>query len=153
MVADLCPKPLVRELLSEPGAMRRAVSELIAELTRRGHSRPALTQLELVLAEALNNVVEHAYAGHPQGWIRIAIRGSETAFDVEIRDQGREMPVGRLPAAELPDMSGPVTDLPEGGFGCFLVRALTEDLTYQRIAGRNTLRFQMPAVESATGAP
>ena len=34
-------------------------------------------------------------------------------------------------------------DLPEGGFGWFLIRELTHDLTYRRDGSRNHLSFRM----------
>ena len=52
------------------------------------------------------------------------------------------MPDHTLPMG-LPQPIGVDKDLPEGGFGWFLIRSLTENLTYRRIDARNHLSFQL----------
>ena len=49
--------------------------------------------------------------------------------------QVEELPDGRLAAA------AEIQDLPEGGFGWYLIRTLTTDLTYLREGICNTLSF------------
>jgi serine/threonine-protein kinase RsbW len=99
---------------------------------------------ELVLAEVLNNVAEHAYAGDT-GPVEVSLSPGTAGIDCLIIDQGVEMPGGQLPTGQLP--GGPDTsldDLPEGGFGWHLIRTLTHDLAYARTAGCNRLRFTLP---------
>ena len=54
------------------------------------------------------------------------------------------MPTG-LPALGQPSPLVMGEDLPEGGFGWFLIRTLTLDLEYERDGGFNKLRFVVPA--------
>jgi len=113
-------------------------------------SSPGLAELaeedrgtaELLLAEALNNVVEHAYARWP-GDIRLTLARQGTGLAVCICDQGLPMPGATPPKGELPSI-GALADLPEGGFGWFLIRSLAQELTYHRHADRNELRFYIP---------
>ena len=53
------------------------------------------------------------------------------------------MPDGGPPKGHPAELGVDMQDLPEGGFGWFLIRTLTTDLRYRREAGRNRLSFQM----------
>ncbi|WP_240790247.1 ATP-binding protein [Rhodobacter sp. SY28-1] len=96
---------------------------------------------ELVLAEVLNNVAEHAYA-EAGGKVEIRLDGDPRGLRCLVVDEGREMPGGQLPEGRLP--CGPyvaLDDLPEGGFGWHLIRSLCADLAYARVDGQNRLAF------------
>lgn len=98
---------------------------------------------EIVVAEVLNNIVEHAYASAP-GPIRlwVALEPGQLCFRIE--DEGRPMPDRQLPGGILPAPD----DLAEGGFGWHLIRALATDLQYDRRGPVNCLRFRLPAEQS-----
>lgn len=125
-----------------PGSVRDGLAVLLQS--------PALASLreedrgtaELLLAEALNNVVEHAYARWP-GDIRVSLRPEGTHIQVRITDQGLPMPGGAPPRGTLPEIEAQ-EDLPEGGFGWFLIRSLSEDLSYLRLGDSNALSFRIP---------
>ncbi|MGL4238559.1 ATP-binding protein [Tabrizicola sp.] len=99
---------------------------------------------ELVLAEVLNNVAEHAYA-QSTGAVEVSLSPWTDGLACLVLDHGVEMPGGMLPQGGLP--GGPDTaleDLPEGGFGWHLIRTLTRELTYARAGGCNRLSFILP---------
>lgn len=96
---------------------------------------------EIVLAEVLNNIVEHAYGGDC-GQIQISVTRKAGFLEICIIDAGRPMPGLKLPKGELvPLFDG--QDPPEGGFGWFLIRTLTQDLQYQRVRDQNILQFRL----------
>ena len=98
---------------------------------------------QLVLAEVLNNVAEHAY-GEAGGKVEIRLWLDRDALHCRVVDEGREMPGGQLPEGRLPD--GPrvaLDDLPEGGFGWHLIRSLCAELCYARVDGENRLAFAL----------
>jgi serine/threonine-protein kinase RsbW len=100
--------------------------------------------VELVLAEVLNNVAEHAYCGGP-GEVEVALWPRPSGLACEVVDTGAAMPQGRTPSGRLASGAGlPLADQPEGGFGWHLIRSLTCDLAYDRSDGRNRLRFVIP---------
>ncbi|MDZ7905785.1 MAG: ATP-binding protein [Cypionkella sp.] len=103
---------------------------------------------EIVMAEALNNIVEHAYAAGA-GAIEISVDLGETGLNCTIADYGTPMPGHSLPQG-APHALNDMDDLPEGGFGWFLIRTLAQDLQYSRIRDQNFLRFRLPAHELAT---
>ena len=68
--------------------VRRAVQTAVTGLDADGVPGPALGSAEIVLAEALNNVAEHAYPEGFEGDIRLIIRRRGNSLMVEIRDKG-----------------------------------------------------------------
>jgi len=98
----------------------------------------------IVLAEVRNNVVEHAYADHGRGIVEVQVEHMAEHLAFRIIDDGRPMPGGEIPAGHAHDLEVAAADLPEGGFGWFLIRELTEDLHYTRWGSRNELSFRIP---------
>ncbi len=122
-------------------SVRRALRSVTEELRRFELTPDTVQKAELVLAEVLNNVVEHSYADNRDGKIELRIFRADGTLACEVCDQGIPMP-GGIPAVSgkpwvrcLPD------DLPEGGFGWPLICSLAENLRYSRCAGCNRLTF------------
>lgn len=99
--------------------------------------------LELVVAEIFNNIVEHAYKKPSTGLIETQMNYSKGQLQCEIVDTGCPMPNGTLPQGMQKSLDCDIADLPEGGFGWFLIRQLTSHLNYDRAAGHNILTFQL----------
>ena len=104
--------------------------------------------VELVLGEVLNNVVEHAYGPDASGEIILECMPEEGALQFCVRDCGRALPGLRLPVGRAPDLNRPLADLPEGGFGWFLVQSLAVALTYRRDSEGNVLKFGIPLTQT-----
>ncbi len=100
-----------------------------------------LGTIELVWAEALNNIAEHAYAGTAPGPVEIKATITDGRISADIRDHGHPLPGLSLPPGRLPDSDGPIDTLPEGGFGWFLIKDLCETVDYRRVAGENHLHL------------
>lgn len=98
---------------------------------------------ETVLAEVLNNIVEHAYADGGAGDIAVSFARDDDGLDVVVTDGGAPMPGGRLPEPRKSALDVALDDLPEGGFGWAVIRDLTTRLDYQRCGGVNRLRFRV----------
>ena len=126
-------------------AVRAALRAALARFVRQVSAEEAGT-LELVLAEVLNNIVEHAFAEGGPGRIELTITRDALGLTCRVADDGAPMPGGMLPAGRLPSNAVAVDDLPEGGFGWFLIRDLTRELSYVRDGGRNLLMFRLPLV-------
>lgn len=124
-------------------AVRVALRGALARFVRQVSAEEAGT-LELVLAEVLNNIVEHAFAEAGPGRIELTITRVSLGLACRVVDDGAPMPGGMLPAGRLPSNSVALEDLPEGGFGWFLIRDLTRELSYVRDGGRNLLMFRLP---------
>ncbi len=122
-------------------AVREALEQASERLVLAGASVECRSRLELVLAEVLNNVVEHAYCETSVGLIELKIWSTVDGLACEVEDYGRPMPDGVLPSGKPAVLECLRDDLPEGGFGWLLIRELANELGYRRERGCNRLRF------------
>jgi serine/threonine-protein kinase RsbW len=136
-------QPMQLTIASDPIAVRDALTTLLAGPEVQFLGATMRGTAEIVLAEVLNNIVEHAYA-EDCGEISVHLRQQSTGVQVIISDQGRPFPQDSLPQGTLPQIDSP-DDLPEGGFGWFLIRTLVQDLTYNRKEAHNHLSFFLSA--------
>jgi serine/threonine-protein kinase RsbW len=124
--------------------VRRGLRQLIDGLAPLGLGPEERSTIELVIAEALNNVVEHAYPDPASaGEITIRCRHRADGLHVTITDRGRPMPDCRAPLGQPPRMDVALPDLPEGGFGWLLIRDLARDVSYLREGHRNRLELRL----------
>lgn len=106
---------------------------------------------ELVLTEVLNNVVEHAMTKTGSGQISTKIDIGTEALWCCVTDAGKPMPRGGIPSGRAVGPEKAINDLPEGGFGWLLIRALTTDLRYHRSTSQNQLAFSIPLENRLAG--
>lgn len=133
---------------AEPASVRAALRCVTASPPVVDLAPDLRSTVELVLAEVLNNVAEHAYADL-EGHVAVTVALHPGALWCEVVDEGASMPGGFLPEGRLPQTDLPGTDLPEGGFGWHLIRSMTRDLQYRRRRGTNRLNFLIPLVADA----
>jgi serine/threonine-protein kinase RsbW len=125
-------------------AVRAALERLFSALPAGLLDDDARASAEIVITEVLNNIVEHAYADGP-GEIDLTIRPAPDGLHCMVTDHGCPLPDGGLPGDSLPaDDDGP----PEGGFGWFLIRSLSQDVRYHRDCGINRLTFRLPVASA-----
>ena len=128
-------------ITSDPLAVRAGLANLLASPLLGALNDAARGTAEIVLAEVLNNIVEHAYADI-SGDIQITLCNRAGGIVVDIHDQGHPFPQERLPQGTLPETC-PTNGLPEGGFGWFLIRQLCYDITHERHKGKNHLYLKI----------
>jgi len=126
-------------------AVRRALAGLRDAWRRQGLDDNLCATAEIVLAEVLNNAVEHAQYGRPDGKIDLAVLARFGGLCFHVHDDGRPMPGRKLPPGRVTKIRPVLQDLPEGGFGWQMIRTLTRDLTYRRENGWNHLTFRVDA--------
>lgn len=124
-------------------AVREALTAVLSGLDFLSLDLEESGAVELVLAEVLNNVVEHAYGDETPGWIEVGCAHRPNGLHFLVRDEGRPLPDGILPIGQRPDISDVVDALPEGGFGWFLIQDLAKDVQYRRHDGLNLLSFRI----------
>ncbi|MBB3994352.1 serine/threonine-protein kinase RsbW [Sulfitobacter undariae] len=125
-------------------AVCNAISQTAAQLAILGLSEDEMITIQLVLAEALNNIIEHAlpYVGKPTG-IRIKADYNACGLDLVITDEGAPMRNHALPNPPAPDINVDIAMMPEGGFGWFMIRSLVQDVSYRRKDGLNHLTLRL----------
>lgn len=132
---------------SGANSVRDALQDIRSALSPLSLDGDELGTIEIVLAEALNNVVEHAYPeGDPAGPIALECNQHVNGLHFTLRDKGRPMPDGQIPMGQQADLDVEIPDLPEGGFGWFLIQDLAKDLDYRRIDDQNVLGLRVAVV-------
>ncbi|WP_372884297.1 ATP-binding protein [Shimia sp.] len=131
--------------------VRLALAHVVDRLASAGADRDFRGRAEIVLAEALNNVVEHALHGQACLWVEIRARKGDAGWHFLICDPGRPMPDGLLPQRRLPAVDAELAELPEGGFGWAMIRLLASAIEYSRRSGQNRLGFLIPHAASGPG--
>jgi serine/threonine-protein kinase RsbW len=101
--------------------------------------------IELALAEALTNIVEHGYGHDSLDPVRLRLVERPDALQIDIWDRGQPIPDGRLENTDVhttflfdpTDLDG----LPEGGMGLALIKSAFHDVRYGSRDGVNRLRL------------
>lgn len=131
-------------------AVRQALHDWRRWIESMNASSDLVSRAEIVLAEVLNNITEHGYAGQDGAAVPVALRCriSAQGLHVSVVDQGRPAPADLGRKACLPPASpaaNGIDSLPEGGFGWFLIRELTCNLHLESDEDGNRLCFVVPA--------
>ncbi|MEM8592686.1 MAG: ATP-binding protein [Pseudomonadota bacterium] len=129
--------------LSDAFAVRSSLEALMDDMEGRDYLPEERGTVELVLAEVLNNVAEHAYEEKGDGKIALDMAYITGGISIELEDYGKPMPGGKTPLAMQANLDVDIEDLPEGGFGWFLIGELAKDLVYERRGEANHLSFRM----------
>ncbi len=91
--------------------------------------------VQIALAEALNNVSEHGYAKSDPGAVALRVAQQADRLEICLTDWGRSFPNSTMPEGISPAPES----LCEGGYGWFLIRALASEIRYLRTDGQNRL--------------
>jgi serine/threonine-protein kinase RsbW len=132
--------PAQHKYLSILGACLTALLERVEEPVAGSHENGSASSLAYSIAlaahEVCTNVVEHAYAGTPNGRIRLMIEWEEASrrLVVDIHDTGLAFDPAQIPAPDLSD--GQVH-----GYGLFLVYQLTHEASYHTTPEGNYWRL------------
>ncbi|MEO0486542.1 MAG: ATP-binding protein [Pseudomonadota bacterium] len=135
--------------LSDTFEVRHSLQALMTDMQGRDYLPEERGTVELVLAEVLNNVAEHAYEESGEGRIELDMAYTASGIEIALLDFGKPMPDGQTPLGMPANLNVEVDDLPEGGFGWFLIGELAKDMTYERRGDANHLSFRMTLGEDA----
>lgn len=121
---------------SEFSEVKHAAQALHKFGEEHGLPNDLVGQLELMLVEAINNVIEHAYSNQSGHEIELTMDKSDDAIYLAIYDQGIAPPdeIQQAPS-DMPDEFS----LPEGGWGLGLIHALADEVSYSRVNNKNKL--------------
>src|SRR5690625_151409 len=106
------------------GVIRLSVSGVA---NRMGFNYEEIEDLKVAVAEAVTNVVEHAYKDNESGEVTVGIGVYEKRLEIMVADRG-----GSFDLKEVKSKIGPyhasdrVETLQEGGLGLFLINALMD---------------------------
>lgn len=121
--------------------IRDTLLHLRGNFEAQGLSAAIIGRLESVFAELFNNISKHAYGVETEGLIVVSLSCSPEKLIAEVKDKGSPMPGGILPDGALPDLNVDLADLPEGGFGWYIIKSQADDLNYVRADNENRTRL------------
>lgn len=124
-----------------PFAVREALAKVTQWLATTGCDADCIGNVELALAEAMNNIVEHACADLEDAQIKLRACRQPDSLNVWLFDPGRAMIDPPAPA-QVPVPDGPDAALPEGGFGWMLLHSLAESVSLRRRLQINRLHLR-----------
>lgn len=101
-----------------------------------GLSPELVFNLNLVLEEAVSNVILYAYPKEEHQTISLIARKKDNQLIFVLTDSGKEFDPTQVPDA---DITLSAEDRPIGGLGIFLIRQIMNTVEYQRIEGKNVL--------------
>ena len=95
--------------------------------------------LNLVLEEAVSNVILYAYGKEVQKEITLLANMSNNNLIFVLTDSGKEFDPTKVPDADV-TLSAEEREI--GGLGIFLIRQIMDMVEYQRIDGKNVLTMR-----------
>ncbi|MBK7090418.1 MAG: ATP-binding protein [bacterium] len=99
--------------------------------------RKDITAILLALEEACTNVIRHAYL-YAEGTIKLKISIYRDRLGISVYDKGRSFDFEKL---TNPDLDHYIKTGRKGGLGIYLIRKVTDDVSYRTTAGINELRL------------
>jgi anti-sigma regulatory factor (Ser/Thr protein kinase) len=125
------------ELRATPEEVMRAVEALQEFGESRQLPPKVLFGLTLALEECGSNVVNHGLLRDPDKTFRVSFEHRADGITLVLRDPGPPFDPTLKPAGQ-PEAAD---DDPPGGWGIFLVRRYTDEISYAREEGENVLRL------------
>lgn len=133
--------PLLQLCLPALGETTRLILDRVVTTLRQDAPDLSCDAVQIVLAEALNNVIEHGYGTTRLGAVVVGLQRAGGQIQIDIFDWGLPHPIAAHGAENPPEP----TDFAEGGYGVFLIRSLANRVRYRRESGRNHLRVSIAA--------
>ena len=129
-------KLVIKNDISEISKLATFIGELSEELD----FTPELNfNLNLVLEEAISNVILYAYGKEEQKEISLGDYLSDNNLVFVLTDSGMEFDPTKVPDADV-TLSAEEREI--GGLGIYLIRQIMNTVEYQRIDGKNVLTMR-----------
>lgn len=123
----------IRNDLAEIG---RLAEEVEAFCEAKGLGGGIAHALNLSLDELLANTISYGYDDAAIHAIEVSLSATPGGVTMVIRDDARAFDPTLAPD---PDIDAELDDRPIGGLGIHIVRAMMDEIDYQRVDGRNLL--------------
>jgi serine/threonine-protein kinase RsbW len=118
-------------MTSEADSLAPMRAWLREALSGHGLQGAAIAQLVVAVGELCSNAINHAYDGRPGQQIHVSVASEPGRVVVEVEDFGRPFDPERYTAPDLDQAA-------ERGVGLYLVRALTDDASFDVARERGT---------------
>ena len=98
-------------------------------------------ELEIAVVEAVNNAIIHACVDDPNQQLDLEIDCQPDTITISLRDKGESFDYFPEPLCPVSENTT-VEDLPEGGFGLYLIHQVMDEVDYCSHMGINTLTMK-----------
>ena len=116
------------------------LNEFIDELGEAFSLSPDIIfNLNLVLEEAVVNIINYAYPKEEHESIYLSAKLHDGSIILVLTDTGKEFDPTVAPEA---DITLSAEERPIGGLGIFLIRQMMNEVKYERIDGKNVLTLE-----------
>ena len=106
-----------------------AIRNFVGEAAEQaGFSGKEVYAVQLAADEACSNVIEHAYAGQPDGEIEIDCNVMGGQITIVIHDHGKEFDISTV---RKPNLSRDLSEREVGGLGVFLIYKLMDEVHFK----------------------
>lgn len=114
------------------GVLSACLAELLAHVEGMAQNADVTFNVQLAVQEICTNIVEHAYAGRPDGRIAstLILAPEPRQLIVDLLDAGRSFDPAVVPDLDLDEAR-------EGGYGLMLARNFMDEVVYSREDDRN----------------
>ena len=114
--------------------------EFIEEIGNEFSLSPEIVfNLNLVLEEAVVNIINYAYPKEEHQFIYLSAKLHEGSIVFVLTDTGKEFDPTMAPEADI-TLSADEREI--GGLGIFLIRQIMNEVRYERIEGKNVLTLE-----------
>ena len=116
------------------------LNQFVEEMEEEFSLAPDITfNLNLVLEEAVVNIINYAYPKEEHQFIYISAKRYENSIVIVLTDSGKEFDPTLAPEADI-TLSAQEREI--GGLGIFLIRHIMNEVKYERIDGKNILTME-----------
>ncbi|CAN5354151.1 hypothetical protein BH09MYX1_BH09MYX1_68400 [soil metagenome] len=129
-------------IASELAAVPDALAHVQSYCSTIGVPEEELSVVELCLAEAVNNAIEHGYAGRGGEFVDVVVDYASPTLTIAISDRGRPLPIERLNSDALSFDPTDIAVLPERGLGLAIIHSAMDAVAYATADGVNTLTLR-----------
>ena len=126
----------IKNQVGELERVSRFVEEIGKEL---GLDMESQMNLNLVMEEVVSNVIFYAYPKQSDAIIELMAESDGKELTLVLSDQGKAFDPTLMEAANM-DINPAEREL--GGMGIFIVKNIMNQVTYQRLEGRNLLTMK-----------
>lgn len=127
-------------ILSNELSEVRRLAEFIEEVGDEFSLTPDVVfNLNLVLEEAVVNIINYAYPKEEHESIYLSARMNDGTIVLVLTDTGKEFDPTLVPEA---DVTLAADEREIGGLGIFLIRQIMNEVKYERIEGKNVLTLE-----------
>lgn len=118
------------------GLIGNIAEQLARELHDYAGDRDILAyHLNLVLTEAIANVIEHAGEDDAKKMVRVSIHLEDKNLCIQVYDQGRGFDLDEVPCPNPEELC-------ERGRGIFFIRAIMDSVDYRKTKSGNVLEMK-----------